>query len=237
MNLRWRTALVLFTAMGGLILFWHQGKTVKPITPVPEVKTSERTESSPPEIFTEKTEAPTSAKTAEVKPEIGKNCFAFEYQHRKEDRDRDIEEYLDDSNAFPILHEPANEKSICVKVNDHPVPFKIIHHGKEREILIGSVVGPESVIRIAYCLGKASCREACTPKTNAFMDELMSEGGHEKEFDDSWNENTDESVKQKNELKERAKQVRSLAGASDLNPGQTMRVWKTLQKQEWVCKK
>lgn len=180
-----------------------------------------------------------SAETAGVKPSEkspGKtldaheppkqSCFAFEYRHTDEAKSKDIEEFLDFTNAFPVLHAGVNAKSICVRVNQKPVPFQLVKdkHKKE-EIMIGSVVGPESVIRVSYCVGKASCMEACPVAKKRFMDDMMSGA-----LDDDANVSDD--------VKSKAKELRALASENKgLNDHSVMRNWTTLKKQEWACKK
>jgi len=164
------------------------------------------------------------------------NCFAFEYRHTQDAKNRDIEDFLDDTNAFPILHPNANLKSICVKVNHKPVAFKLSKNHSQREVWIGSVVGPESVIRVSYCVGKVPCKESCAIKTNRFMDDLMSDAG-EGDFKDSWDESPANAA-QKKELQGKVKELRSVASENqDLNQRSVVRTWETIEKQEWVCKK
>jgi hypothetical protein len=167
------------------------------------------------------------------------NCFAFEYRHTKEAQNKDIEDFLDYSNAFPVLHANLNPKSVCVKVNQKPVAFKLIKYKSQDEVMIGSVVGPESVIRVSYCVGKVTCKEACTVKSNRFMDDMMSDAGDEDEFKDSWGDATSAAhTAQKKELQGKVKELRSIASENkDLAQRSVIRTWDTLQKQEWVCKK
>lgn len=162
------------------------------------------------------------------------NCFSFEYKHQKEALNKDIEDFLDYSNAFPILHAKVTEKSICVKVNGKPVPFKLSKYKSQEEVVIGSVVGPESLIKVSYCVGTSACKEACAVKSNRFMDDLMSDAGDEDEFKESWGD----AKEQKKELQAKVKEFRSVASANkDLQKQSTIRVWDTVQKNEWFCKK
>jgi hypothetical protein len=172
-------------------------------------------------------------------PKPDSNCFTFDYQHKKEARQKDIEDFLDYTNAFALLHKNVNEKSICVKVNQKPVAFKVVHSKSTDEVVIGSVVGPESVIHVAYCVNKANCTEACAIKTNRLMDDLMSDAGDDEEFKDSWGDTDDAHKKdQKKELKSRVKELRAVASENkDLEKNSVMRVWENLDQKEWVCKK
>jgi hypothetical protein len=104
--------------------------------------------------------------------------------------------------------------------------------GKE-EIVLGPVVGPESIIRISYCTGSAQCRESCTAQKKRFMDDLLSDA-HADEFQDSWGKaGADANSK---ELKAKSKELQALARTnSGLNDRAMMRDWNTLQKQEWAC--
>jgi len=163
------------------------------------------------------------------------NCFAFEYQHKKDAKEQDIENFLDYTNAFPILHSNYNEKSICVKINQKTVDFKIAKYKSTPEIRLGSVVGPDTVIRVSYCIGKVNpCREACAQHKKRFMDDLMSDATDEDSFNDSWGKG-DENHKKA--LKDKAKELRGIASADDhLDEASVQRDWAELQKQEWVCK-
>ena len=182
------------------------------------------TKSSTKELLNEKPSAPDS------------NCFAYEYRHLKEARDRDVEDFLDYSNAFPVHHKNVSAKSICVKVNDRPVAFKLSKN--QDEVVIGSVVGPESVIHVAYCTGPAPCREACTVKSNQMMDDLMSDASDSEDFKDSWGDSAAPAqVAQKKELQENVKALRTVASEnSDLGKQSVMRTWDTLKSHDWFCK-
>lgn len=162
------------------------------------------------------------------------NCFSFEYKHQKEALNKDIEDFLDYSNAFPILHQKVNQKTICVKVNGKAVAHKVSKYKDQQEILIGSVVGPESVIKVSYCTGAVKCKESCAVKTNRFMDDLMSDTGDEDEFKESWGD----AKEQKKELTAKVKEFRNVASENkDLQKQSTVRTWDTVQTNEWVCKK
>ena len=66
-----------------------------------------------------------SSEASKTVPEKQKdNCFAFEYRHKKEARDQDIENFLDYTNAFPLAQN-FNAKSVCVKVNQKAVGFTL----------------------------------------------------------------------------------------------------------------
>lgn len=175
----------------------------------------------------------------EAPPAPENNCFAYEYRHTKDAQNKDIEDFLDYSNAFPVLHKNVNEKSICVKVNNKPVAFKMNKNKSQDEVMIGAVVGPESVIKVSYCIGKVSCKEACAVKSNRFMDDMMSDAGDEDEFKDSWGDsNSAAHAAKKKELQGKVKELRSVASENkDLAQRSVIRTWDTIQKQEWVCKK
>jgi hypothetical protein len=176
----------------------------------------------------------TSAPAAPAaKPEPAKNCFTFEYRHQEAAKSKDIESFLDFSNAFPLAADNVNKKSICVKVNQKPVEFQVLKLKGKEEIVIGPVVGPESIIRVSYCTGVAQCRESCIPQKKRFMDDLLSDA-HADDFQDSWGKAGADSNSQ--ELKAKTKELQSLARTnSGLNDRAMMRDWNTLQKQEWTC--
>ena len=175
---------------------------------------------------------------AKAEPEKPKdNCFAFEYRHKKEAKDQDIENFLDYTNAFPVARADYNPKSLCVKVNQKAVNFQVAKaKSGTTEVRVGSMVGPESVIRVSYCVGKISpCHETCVQPKKRFMDDLMNDAGDEDSFTDSWGKDGDD--KNKKELKEKSKELRAVASENDhLNEGSVQRDWDELQKQEWVCK-
>ncbi|MBC7396483.1 MAG: hypothetical protein H7333_03485 [Bdellovibrionales bacterium] len=162
------------------------------------------------------------------------NCFAFEYRHKKDAKVRDIEDYLDFTNAFPILHPNYNPETMCVKVNSKPENFSMVKTKRGPEARIGSVVGPESVIRVSYCINKVTCKEDCKAPKKRFMDDMMSDAGDDDTFSDSWGKGDDANKK---DLRNKAKELRAVASESQsLNEGAVVRDWETLQKQEWVCK-
>lgn len=152
------------------------------------------------------------------------NCFRFSYQHEAKNQNRDLEDFLNDTNAFPILNSNVNQKSICVKVNEKPVNHKFVKKDGKSEVIIGSVVGPDSTIQVSYCVGSAPCKEACAVKIKNKVDELLSEsemGGLE---------NT--------ELETQVKELRNVASVhGDLMDSTIIRNWNQLQTKEWVCEK
>ena len=172
---------------------------------------------------------------AETTPEQKNNCIAFEYKHKVDAQARDIEDFLDDSNAFPIFHSDVNKNSICVKVNQKPVAFKLNKNKSSDEVLIGSVVGPDSVIRVSYCTGKVKCKESCATPKKRFMDDLMEDASNDEAFHDSWGKGDNDADKK--ELRNKTKELRAVASENaNLNDKSIIRDWDTLQKNEWVCK-
>jgi len=163
-----------------------------------------------------------TAKTEPVKKE--NNCFKFSYQHQSKNQNRDIEEFLNDTNAFPIAAANVNQKSVCVKVNDKPVSFKFVKKAGKAEVVVGSVVGPESTIQVSYCVGSVPCKESCAVKTKNKVDELLSDsemGGIENA-----------------ELETQVKELRNVASVhEDLMDSTIIRDWNQLQSKEWVCEK
>lgn len=152
------------------------------------------------------------------------NCFSFSYQHQSKNQNRDIEDFLNDTNAFPILSPNVNQKSICVKVNNKPVGFKLSKKDGKTEVLIGSVVGPESTIQVSYCVGNVPCKESCVVKNKNKVDDLLSDaemGGLENA-----------------ELETQVKELRNVASAhGDLMDSTIIRDWNKLQSKEWICAK
>jgi hypothetical protein len=180
----------------------------------------------------------TGSATAPVKVEPEKpkdNCFVTEYRHKKEAQSQDIENFLDYTNAFPLAAN-FNPKSLCVKVNQKAVNFTVAKHAANQEVRVGSMVGPESVIRVSYCVGKVNpCHEKCDQPKKRFMDDLMSDATDDDSFSDSWGKGEDEAHKK--ELKAKAKELRSIASENDhINEGSVQRNWDELQKTESFCK-
>lgn len=176
----------------------------------------------------------TPSVTISEKPKQENNCFVYEFQHKAEAKQKDIEDFMDFTNAFPIAHKEFNAKSLCVKVNQQPVPFKLINTKGQAEVLVGSVVGPESLIRVTYCTGKAMCKENCTQAKKRFMDDLVSDSEADDEFGDSWGN----AGEQKKKLQAHVKAFRTVAKENDsLTKQSVIRDWKTVNHQESVCKK
>ncbi len=164
------------------------------------------------------------------------HCYAFEFRHKDEIKSRDIEDFLDFTNAFPIVHANVNPKSICLKVNQKAVNFTIIKNkSKQEEVVVGSIVGPESIIRLSYCTGTSRCKEDCTPPKKHYMDELMSDANQEDTFSDSWGkEPSDESKK---EIIKKSRELRTIANEhKSLNDRAMMRDWNTKAHSDWACK-
>lgn len=152
------------------------------------------------------------------------NCFKFSYQHESKNQNRDIEDFLNDTNAFPISNVNVNQKSICVRVNNKPVNHKLIKKDGKAEVVIGSIVGPESTIQVSYCVGKAPCKESCVVTSNNKVDELISDsemGGLENV-----------------ELEAQVKELRNVASVHEnLMDSAIIRDWNKLQSKEWICEK
>jgi len=168
-------------------------------------------------------------------PPLPGSCTTIEYQHQVTMKTRDIEDFLDFSNAFPIDLVALNPKSICVKVDGRPVEFQLSHHGGKKEIVVGPVVGPESVIRVSYCSTDARCTEACAKPKKRFMDDLLDDA-HADEFQDSWGKNSHDADSR--ELRNKARELETLAHEhGSLADHAMMRDWNTLSRQARTCKK
>ena len=171
-------------------------------------------------------------KSNEVRIE-SKNCSVIEYKHTSKNQKKEIEDYLELSNVFQ-LPEHYNPKTLCVKVNQNAVHYKINLHQGKPEVFIQGEVGPESVIRISYCTGKVSCKEKCEIKAVRFMDQLMDENADANAFKDSWSNDEE----QKKKLQDHASELRNLASENkSLNQLNTIREWETITHQESFCKK
>ena len=163
------------------------------------------------------------------------SCFSFEYQHPVAMKTRDLEDFLDYSNVFPLEAVAPNPKSICVKVDGRPVEFQLSSHGGKKEIVIGPVVGPESVIRISYCTTHARCTEACAKPKKRFMDDLLDDA-HADEFQDSWGKNSHDADSR--ELRNKTRELETLAHEpGSLADHAMMRNWNTLSRQVRTCRK
>lgn len=181
-------------------------------------------------------------KTAQAPQKSEPNCYSFQYQHKASAKNRDIEDFLDYSNGFAIDHENFNPKTLCVKVNSKPVKFTVSTFQGKKEVLLGSIVGPESVIHVSYCTGKASCKESCEIKKSRALDQLLSDDDDSVNFGDSWDtgsaEGKEKSAQQKKKLEAQAKEMRKVASQNEgLNKVSVMRDWQVLKSNESVCKK
>jgi hypothetical protein len=164
------------------------------------------------------------------------HCYAFEFRHKEEIKSRDIEDFLDFTNAFPIVHANVNPKSICLKLNQKAVNFTVIKNkSKQEEVVVGSIVGPESIIRLSYCTGTARCKEDCTPPKKHYMDELMSDANQEDNFSDSWGKEAGDDSKK--EIVKKTRELRTMASEhKSLNDRAMMRDWNTKAHSDWACK-
>ena len=162
------------------------------------------------------------------------NCFSFEYRPTEEVAHRELEEFLDLSSAFPLHHSGVNPSSLCVKVNGRGVEFKIKKSQQQQEVLIGPEIGPDSLIRVSYCIGKTQCKEACPPPKKRLMDDLLNEAQAD-ELQDSWGQASQDANTR--ELRNRAHELSTLSDEDPTlgNPN-LLREWKTTQAQEWACK-
>lgn len=180
----------------------------------------------------------TTASTTNHEP----NCFSFEYQHKSAAKNRDIEDFLDYSNGFSIEHSDLNAKTLCVKVNNKPVQYSLSTYQGKKEVILGSIVGPESKIQISYCVGKASCKTPCEIKKDRALDEMLSDQDDTLNLDSAWDSGSPQdqakSAQQKNKLAAQAKEMRNLASQNDhLAKTNLFRDWQTLKTNHSVCNK
>lgn len=214
------TIIILFAAgMGGIQLFMKKDQPIS-------------THESPLENDRTKTDSSLTPKTAltpslvtHKEVQTDSKCYRHTFQHAERNKNRDLEDFMNDTNAFPILESAVNDLSICVKVNHKPVQHRLIKKGNRREVMIGSVVGPESKIQISYCTGaKSQCRESCEVKAINKVDELL----NDQELGSIENE----------ELKNRAKElIRVTQMQGDLLDSTLIREWKEIGSNDWICKK
>ncbi len=149
-------------------------------------------------------------------------CFRNTYQHLSKNRNRDLEEFMNDLNAFQMDDLKINPGSVCVKVNHKPVNHKIVKTGNRKEVLIGSVVGPESIIEVLYCIGETTCKETCKVSNENKVDELL-------------NENEIAGIENK-ELEDQVKELRKIASNhEEIYDSAVIRDWNKLDSQEWKC--
>jgi hypothetical protein len=162
-------------------------------------------------------------------------CHSIEYRPTAAAKGRDLEEFLDQTNAFPILHANVNTKTVCLKINDQPVAFRLQKHKGQWEAVVGGIVGPESKIHLSYCSGKAKCKEDCKIPQKRFMDEAIDGAGGDETLFGSWGpENDAETRKQ---LMARNQELRSVASENQaLNDQAMMRDWKIEPGKDRACK-
>lgn len=155
-----------------------------------------------------------------------RSCHAVEYRLPPSARTQDWDEYLERTNAFRIEHEPIAPGSICVKVNGRPVDFHLEGRNGKKEIVVGSVVGPESVIRVSYCTGPARCKEACGKPARRFRDELLDSREPGPQDADS------------RELHEKMQELETLVQERLPAAGRAIvRDWNITNRQAWTCRK
>ncbi|NDG85847.1 MAG: hypothetical protein EBX52_12535 [Proteobacteria bacterium] len=164
--------------------------------------------------------------TAALPPRSAGSCHAAEYRLPARARASDWDEYLDRANAFRIEHEPVAPGSVCVKVDGRPVEFRVEGRAGKQEIVIGSVVGPESVIRVSYCTGPARCKEACGKPAKRFTDELLDSREPGPQDADS------------RELHEKMHELETLVQERLPAADRAMvRDWNIMNRQAWTCRK
>ena len=150
-------------------------------------------------------------------------CFRLQFRHLAQNQNREIEEFTNDLNVFSVNESSLNPKSVCVKINQKPVRHEIKKRSEKTEIWIGSVVGPDSEIEIAYCTGKIKCKQSCQIKSENKIDELI----NEEELAELADTDLENQVK---ELRKIASMNESLLDAS------VIRNWNQTQNTEWTCK-
>jgi hypothetical protein len=157
-----------------------------------------------------------------VKNEESSDCRRIRFKHMDQNRNRDIEEFTDDLNAFKLPDAEANPWSVCMKINKKPVHHRIRGGKQGPEVWVGSVIGPESEIELSYCIGKTTCHEPCAVKSSNKVDDLINE--------------EELSTLGDRELEMKVKELGKIAeNQNKLMDGSVIRDWNRIGTETWSC--
>jgi hypothetical protein len=149
-------------------------------------------------------------------------CKRIRFKHLDENRDRDLEDFTDDLNAFKLPETEANTRSVCMKVNKKPVHHRIRNGKQGTEVWVGSVIGPDSEIELSYCIGKSKCHEPCTVRSSNKVDDLINE--------------EELSVLGDREMEMKVKELGKIAeNQNKLMDGSVIRDWNRIGTETWSC--
>lgn len=163
---------------------------IPPVTPttkagLPAVTTPSESSGTPSLTSTQPTAV--ASPVAPAVPEV--SCFTITFQHKKLSSHNSEEICAQHKNLLKLKHDNVNKKTICVKVDGHPVRFEM---PKKDEILIGSLAGPESKIIVRYCIGKAKCQEECKVPKDDFMEAIGGSADGDLKGQGQWGDAADE---------------------------------------------
>ncbi len=99
------------------------------------------------------------------------NCFTVSYRHKPMAAHSDDESCSRHKNEIHLKHSAYNTASLCVRVDDKPVPFATLKDHPDT-VVIGPQAGPHSLITARYCLGKSFCKDGCKVPKDEFMDAI-----------------------------------------------------------------
>lgn len=171
-------------------------------TGAPEGKKASDSETSVVLQKLERTEAPT---TTAAQPQVSQGttpsaptapkveaapCQLLSFEHKEGLKPKERALSTEKPNAFLIADKNLNTKTVCVRVNETPVRFKIAKDKKTKfnKILIGPVAKTDAKVTIRFCTGKASCKEDCSVPKDEFMEAI---GGLSDELDEALADNQD----------------------------------------------
>ncbi len=113
------------------------------------------------------TGAPRVASAEALPPESA--CYNVTYRHRPTAGHLSREKCGEHANLIQLsLRESRarlNSASICVRLDGTPVPFERVRD----TLWVGPLAGPNSVIQVHYCLGRARCADPCTVAPDSFL--------------------------------------------------------------------
>lgn len=111
---------------------------------------------------------------APAQPVAASGCFEMNFHHRKLPTHADAESCQRHKNRLKLAHPLKELKALCVRIDGDAVPYEKIAKIDD-EILVAPLAGPNSMIKVSYCMGSAKCgdfKESCKikPRKDAFLE-------------------------------------------------------------------
>lgn len=149
----------------------------------------------------------------EPKPEVAlSGCFETRFQHPKKPGHADTESCHHHKNRIRLAHTIQELKGLCVRIDDEPVAFE---KTKGNDLIVAAEAGPDSVIRVSYCIGSSQCNSDCKikPKKDTFLEAVGGVAGDEKNSGEiaEW-DSEGASAADKKAVREVASEIKALEG-------------------------